>query len=449
MENNNMNAAYESKLKSSAILRMIIIAGLTLVLLIPTLFIHFLISERASRRVTAGSEISLSWGGAQTIAGPILTIPYKVYSKNPQGDASFSLHYAYFLPSDLEIQGSVVPEIRYRGIYEVALYSANLLVSGQFSKPDFTGLRIPSENVLFEDAFVTFGISDLRGIREKPMIAWNDIQYPSEPTSPAADAKIPEIKFNPRFEQDRTSHRFSFRLNLNGSTELRFVPVGEITDVILESPWGNPGFVGSFLPHTRQIQSDSFSAEWKVVNLNRNIPQSWTGNRPAFQESSFGVSIRLPVDEYQKTERSVKYALLFIALTFVSFFLSELTMKTVFHPVQYALIGFALIIFYVLLLSLSEHMKFNVSYIIASLSVISLISAYAFWISRKKSMAIVIFAVLTALYVFLFVTLQLQDFALLLGSIGLFLVLLVIMYLTRAIDWYSLHQSEPYERNSP
>ena len=420
---------------------MLIVAALTLLLLVPTVFVQSLISERSSRRDSTTVEVSQSWGGAQTLIGPILSIPFKEFSKDEKGVVSFSTRYAHFLPNNLLIKGSLKPEIRYRGIYEVALYSSEFVIEGQFSSPDLSKLRINSENAFWDDAFITFGISDLKGVRDTINLQWNAVRYSSEPGVLSDDVLAAGVTFKPRIDKSQGSYAFSFPLALNGSSEIRFVPMGEVTEVVLDSPWGNPSFVGSFLPHTRTISADDFHSEWKVLNLNRNFPQAWVGSRYSFIESSFGTSLYLPVDQYQKTDRSVKYALLFIALTFVSFFLSEIIAKTAFHPIQYTLVGFALILFYVLLLSLSEHIGFNLAYLIGSIGVVLLVTVYAFWISAKRQIASVIFLVLVALFSFLFVTLQLQDFSLLLGSIGLFIVLFIVMYLTRKIDWFSINRS--------
>lgn len=431
----------ESRLKSSIILRMFIIAGLTLLLLIPAVFVESLISERKSRRDSAMTEVSQSWGGSQTLIGPVLSIPFKEYSKDEKGVSSFVVRYAHFLPSRLLVRGTVVPEIRYRGIYEVVLYNAQCMIEGQFASPDMNTLRISPDNVLWNDGFITFGISDLKGIRDTISLRWNAVLHPSMPGVLCDDVVEAGITFRPHIERGQSSYQFSFPLSINGSSEIRFVPVGEMTEVILDSPWGNPSFVGSFLPYRRTINPDSFQAEWKVFNLNRNFPQAWIGGRYKALESSFGTNLYFPVDQYQKASRTVKYALLFIALTFVSFFLSELIVKTAFHPIQYILIGLALILFCVLLLSLSEHTGFNLAYLISSAGTISLVTIYAYWISPKRQVSLVILFVLAALYGFLYFTLQLQDYALLLGSIGLFVVLCVIMYLTRRIDWFSLNRS--------
>jgi inner membrane protein len=248
------------------------------------------------------------------------------------------------------------------------------------------------------------------------------------------------ITFKTPIENPAAKQPFSLHLNLNGSSEIRFTPVGEVTQVAMESPWSNPSFVGNFLPESRDISTDAFRAEWKVLNLNRNFPQAWVGGKYKVIESAFGVRLFLPVDEYQKTSRTVKYAILFIALTFVSFFLSEVIAKVALHPIQYTLIGFALIVFYVLLLSISEHVAFNIAYAISSAAVIALVTAYSRWITSSNRIAIAISGVLVLLYTFLFVTLQLQDYAMLLGSVGLFLSVLLVMYLTRRVDWFALNK---------
>lgn len=431
----------ESKLKSSIILRMFIVAVLSLLLLIPAEFVPSLISERSSRQDSAKSEVSQSWGGIQTLTGPVLSIPFKDFSKDEKGVVSHAIRYAHFLPNTLRIEGSLKPEMRYRGIYKVPLYSAQFVVEGQFAQPDVSTLRIDPENVLWSDAFVTFGITDLKGVRDTINLQWNTSRFSSEPGVLSDDILEAGVTFKPRLEETQGSYAFSFSLSLNGSSEIRFIPMGEVTEVALDSPWGNPSFIGSFLPHTRNVTAESFHAEWRVLNLNRNFPQAWIGGRYDVAGSSFGASLYLPVDQYQKTERSVKYVLLFIALTFASFFLSEIIARVAFHPIQYALVGVALILFYVLLLSLSEHIGFDLAYLVGSIGIVFLITLYTFWTSASRKITSVIFLVLAALYGFLFITLQLQDYALLLGSVGLFVVLFIVMYLTRKIDWFSISRS--------
>jgi inner membrane protein len=206
----------------------------------------------------------------------------------------------------------------------------------------------------------------------------------------------------------------------------------------MSSKWRSPSFTGNFLPEKREITSDGFRAEWSVSQLNRNFPQSWSGETYAIDNSAFGVKLYSPVDQYQKVTRAVKYAILFIVLTFMAFFLTEIFTGVLIHPIQYTLIGLAIILFYVILLSLSEHIPFLSSYAIASAGVIFLISAYAKSVLKGKRSAVIIGTILLGLYLFLYVTLQLEDFALLLGSVGLFAILAVVMYLTRRINWFDI-----------
>jgi len=425
---------------------MIIIAALTLMLLVPTLFIELLVSDRQHNRDSAIAEVSQSWGGNQTLTGPILTVPYRDFAENRKDPSAFTLRYVHFLPSKLLIRSTLNPEIRYRGIYEVGLYNARVGLEGEFPPLALDKFGMNPENILWHDAFITFGISDLKGIRDTVSFRLNQTSFSSEPGVVTNDVVDRGITFKMPIEMPATKQTFSLQLNLNGSSEIRFTPVGEVTQVAMDSPWSNPSFVGNYLPESREISANAFRAQWKVLNLNRNFPQVWVGNKYKVSESSFGVRLFLPVDEYQKTSRTVKYAILFIALTFVSFFLSEVIARVILHPIQYALIGFALVAFYVLLLSISEHVAFNTAYLISSAAVIALVTAYSRWITSSNHISVTIAGVLVLLYSFLFVTLQLEDYALLLGSIGLFLILLFVMYLTRKVDWFALNKLSASEQ---
>ncbi|MCI0707609.1 MAG: cell envelope integrity protein CreD [Ignavibacteriae bacterium] len=427
----------ESRLKNAIVLRMVIVGCLSLILLIPTIFIDSLIDERQERRQSATTEVSQGWGGAQTLVGPIITVPYKTYYKNDKGDMLHSINHAHFLPSELNIRAAVQPEIRYRGIYEVALYQGQFLVEGKFDNIDFERFGVAPENVVWRDAIVSFGVSDLKGIRDTVVLKWNQRSYPLTPGVIADGLMKSGMTFRPLVQASLSEMSFSLPVNLNGTAEISFVPVGEITHVFMGSSWSDPSFVGGFLPTVREVGANGFKAEWKVLSLNRNFPQAWVGDGHNLQESSFGTRLLLPVDHYRKSERTVKYALLFIALTFASLFLSEMMTKTAIHPIQYTLIGFALILFYLLLLSLSEHIGFDTAYGVSALLVIGLISFYTKWITAKARVAVVVFFVLMVLYLFLYVTLQLQDYALLFGTLGLLLTLFLIMYITRHVDWFS------------
>jgi len=433
------------KLKNSVGLRLIIIGVLSLVLLIPAVMIQGLISEREQRRDGAVFEVSYKWGRSQVIAGPILTVPYKKLVKDEKDKLVAVIEYAHFLPEQLAINAELLPEIRYRGIYEVILYNSKLQVRGNFAPLDFTQFSIVAEDILWKDAFLALGLSDLKGIRDVVKIKLNDAEWVANPGVESKDVLEIGISVKPKLSTPGERHDFAIYLDLNGSGEISFVPVGKETNVKVSSQWGNPSFIGEFLPVERQVQSNQFNAAWKVLHLNRNYPQQWLGSQHKIAESSFGVKLLLPIDEYQKTMRTAKYAIMFIALTFLTFFLTEVLNKKVIHPIQYILIGLALILFYTLLLSFSEHVKFNSAYLLSSLAIIALVTAYTKSVLSNNLATAIIAGVLIILYGFLYIILQLQDYALLLGSLGLFIILAIVMYVTRKIDWFAIGKltSEP------
>ena len=231
---------------------------------------------------------------------------------------------------------------------------------------------------------------------------------------------------------------FQMNLDINGSLRLAFVPVGKTTTIELASTWNSPSFDGAFLPTSREVSTDGFKAQWKVLHLNRNYPQQWKGSQYDLNPSAFGVKLYIPADAYQKTMRTAKYALMFIAFTFLAFFFSEAKNRIRIHPFQYLLIGLALIIFYTLLLSIAEHLSFDAGYAIAGAATIGLVAAYAKAVLHSGRFATMVGGILAILYIYLYILMQVEDYALLLGSIGLFIILAGIMYLTRKIDWYRL-----------
>ena len=242
--------------------------------------------------------------------------------------------------------------------------------------------------------------------------------------------------------KDSSTYQFKLSLNLKGSQLLYFTPVGKVTDINLSSDWPNPSFNGAFLPDKREISEKGFKANWNILHLNRNFPQIWTGSQHTISKSSFGIDLILPVDNYQKSYRSIRYAILFIGFTFLVFFFIEVLNKVFIHPVQYILVGVALIVFYTLLLSFSEHMKYNLAFIISALSTLLLIAGYVKAILKSSQLSLLISGILTVLYTFIFVIIQLQDYALLIGSIGIFIILGLVMYFSRKIDWYNLSLEE-------
>lgn len=410
--------------------------------------IESLIHEREMTQRTAIREVSSKWGEEQTLTGPIVTIPYYRYIKQiSKKDSTEKIvqikEHAHFLPNNLDNKGRISPEKRYRGIYEIVVYNSKLDFSGSFDNLSFKDLDVPVKNILFDKALISIGISDLRGIEEQINLTWNNDSLSFNPGTVTNDVLSTGINSRIPLENiDSSSYNFSFSLDLKGSQTLYFVPVGKVTNVEMNSAWNNPSFNGAFLPDSREINESGFTASWNVLHLNRNFPQSWIGNEHRISASSFGVDLLLPVDNYQKSIRSIKYAILFIALTFMVFFFVEILNKVFIHPIQYILVGLALIIFYTLLLSFSEHMKYNVSFIVAALSTLALIGGYVKAILKSMHLTILVSSVLLILYAFIFVIIQLQDYSLLIGSIGLFIILGLVMYFSRKIDWYNINMDK-------
>jgi len=442
--------------RSSVSLKLISIGILILILLIPSSMLSSLIYERQSVRDSAIDEVSSKWGNSQVIGGPVISVPYRTVSTDANGKANYGISYAHFLPDLIDISGTVKPEKRYRGIYVVVLYNTVLKVSGKFSNLDFDNLGIARENFMLDDAVLSIGLSDMKGIRESIDIRMNDTTYSCNPGIVTNDIFSSGISI-PLDLTNQKGFDFAFDMNINGSTHLGFLPFGKETNVSLTSSWGHPSFEGSFLPDERTVNDSGFSATWKVLQLNRNYPQSGLGafignggleqiNNNAEAEyspaSSFGVKLLLPIDEYQKTMRSAKYNLMFIFLTFLAFFFVEVINKKRIHPIQYLLVGFAICLFYVLLLSLSEHINFDRAYLAGSIVVLALIAFYCKSIFKNNFLTALITVILAVLYGFFYSLLQLEDYALLMGSFGLLIILAVIMYLTRNIDWYNINKSE-------
>ena len=428
-------------LKKSVGARLVIMAVIAGMLLIPSSMISRIINERESRRNEAVAEVVSKWAGKQTVCGPVLTVPYSTKSRDSSGKyVAGSDGNIQILPESLHVSGIVNPEIRYRGIYEVVVYGAKIKMNGTFNKPDLRSLNIEESAVKWKDASLTLGISDLKGIKEPIRIDFNAGPYMA---SPGTMTPVVESGVSTAVPVDaaRETQEFRTEIMLDGSEELNFVPVGKETIVDLKSGWENPSFIGGFLPLSREIHKDGFAAIWKVFNLNRKFPQVWIFGKYDLSESAFGVGLCLPVDGYQTATRTNKYALLFIVLTFLAFFLAEISGKRPIHPLQYLLIGAAQVLFYILLLSLTEHMAFAWAYLISSVALVSLVSLYSISVLKNRKSTSIISVLLALLYLYLYIVLQMQDYALLLGSIGLFGILGGVMFITRHIDWFALFSS--------
>lgn len=428
-----------SRIGRSVTFKLMVVCVLILVLLAPVSMVKSLIREREWRQKRVVGEINAKWGRTQTVAGPILSIPYRQIIEYEKGKKSTVTRYFHVLPDALRVQGSVVPQVRYRGIYQAVLYQTHMVIEGRFPHPIVEKTRIPRENIFWDAAFLSLGITDMRGIRESIEGVFGGQKLAMEPGMETADVFAAGVSAPVALNQTTQGYDFRFVIDLNGSQQLSFVPVGRTSSVSMRSPWPDPSFTGAFLPVERTISPEGFTARWNVLHLNRNYPQSWTGSGHKLDESAFGVRLFSPVDIYQKSMRTAKYALMFIVFAFMAFFLSEVIHRLRVHPVQYLLVGLAIIIFYTLLLSVSEHTSFGIAYLAASSAVLGLITAYAASILRSTAVTAMVGGILTVLYGYLYILLQLEDYALLMGSIGLFVVLALVMFMTRKIDWYGLH----------
>ncbi|MBD3748472.1 MAG: cell envelope integrity protein CreD [Sphingobacteriales bacterium] len=441
----------------SVILKVLLIGFLTLILFIPNFWIQNLISERQNRQTEIEKDIANEWSGKQLIQGPVLVIPYRktVLEKSEDNDktpiareAQIGIH---ILPESLNIKAHVKPTKLHRGIFESVVYQSKIDVSGSFSALDLKKSGINPQRLNWNKVKIVIGISDLKGLKNNPQIKLADSIFEVEPDFNSEDlfdnnlvatADLSSIK--------STKLNFSFSLDLKGSDALKFLHLGKSTRVHVAGNWPDPSFIGRYLPDERAFKNNQFSAEWLLSYYNRPYPQQWEGdkiitpkkdkNNPDLSsekadDNTFGVKFLVPVNQYQKTMRTAKYAILIIMLTFISLFFMEFLQKRKIQLLQYILISAAMIVYYTLLLSFSERVGFNAAYLIASVSTILLIGSFIKASLKSIKPALIFAAILSIFYGFIFVIIQLQDLALLSGSIALFVVVAVLMYLSAKIDW--------------
>lgn len=423
-----------SKVKQSISLKLLIVLILSLLLLIPSTMVIFLIDGREETKTEAINEITSKWGKEQTITGPVLVIPYETISSP---NSLSAIKYFHILPNELKIDGKLIPTEKHRGIYKVILYSSDIKITGSYKPEDFTDMPDTYEKIYWEDAKLVMGISDIKGLSSILTLNWNGISYKFLPG--ADKCSMFESGLNSRIPLDpKSEYKFSLDMQINGSEAIYFTPVGNSSTITLTSNWNTPSFDGSTLPSPSQVNDSGFSATWKSIELNRNFPQKlfYDGYLSNIDYQKSGVKLLLPIDTYQKSTRSVKYAFLFIILTFLIIFFSEITGKNRVHPVQYLITGLALVVFYSLLIALAEHISFNYAYLVSSIVIISMISFYMQSIFKRIKTTVVVFILLLLLYSYLFTILQIADYALLLGNIGLVIILGLVMFYSKKVDWY-------------
>jgi len=421
--------------KESITLRIILIAAITIILLIPLFMIQSLIDDRQSYRNEAVREISKGWAGNQTVSGPVLTINYTKDIKDKDGKILTSGSRIIILPENLSYDVEIFPEKRYRGIYEVILYRAKIIMNGKFNTSE---INKTIDSKIIEGAYVSFNLSDLRGMQKESKLKWNDSDYNLTAGLHSQNVLKNGFSSDIPIELNKNEYSFNIDLMINGLDNLEFLPIGRTTNVEIRSTWDTPSFAGAFIPSERKIDENGFTASWIINSFNRPFPQQWNDEYHDVFSYAFGVNLLVPVDQYQMTMRSSKYGLMIIVLTFLSFFMIELFGKTAIHPIQYLLVGLALVIFYSLLLAISEYFSFDVSYIIASMSVILLISIYITSVYKSIKIGTIIFFALIVFYGFMYTILLLQDYSLLIGNIALFGLLASVMMLTRKLNWFDV-----------
>ena len=438
--------SFPGRFMRSLVGKIIILGFIILLLMIPYFMAVGLRRDRMNRSRNAEREVSEKWGGKQLIAAPVLAIGVqtvrKVKRNGNAGQVEYTRSTWHVLPENLSVESSIVPEIRFRGIYQVMLYKAKIRIKAKFA--DLPG-SLPGECKIDEagQTEILFRLSDVKGIQKL------EGKIDGKGVKPLA-GKV--ISFPAAWKKEAKTLEFSAELDLNGCRDLLFLPIGKNFSLSMDSPWPHPSFSGGFLPRERQISEKGFHAEWTVSELNSAFPQSWIGNLNTalpvdndYMSSSkaLGVSLVQPAGVYQQVERVSDYAFLLIAIVLVAFLIGESVTKIWIHPIQYFFAGLALVMFYVLLLALAEHMPFNLSYLLSTLIISGMTVLYCRMIfAEKRSAALLLGGVMLLAYLLIFVLIRLEDYALLAGS-GVLLVLLgVLMRVTGNMNKRELTQAQ-------
>lgn len=423
-----------TQIQESVAAKLFLIGFLTLLLILPSSWIQMLISERQQRQDEATTEIAEKWSGSQLIESPVIQLPY-VKDKEKK-----TMTTIYLLPEDLHISSQISPEILHRGIFDAVVYNTNVKVEGKFSNLELEKSGIDPDRIQWDKVKIICGVSDFKGLINNPAIKIEGESYEAEPDFATDNLFSNSLGIQLNLSNTKnTAITFNYDIDLRGSGELNFMHLGKNTRVDVKGNWNNPSFDGNYLPEKRTISKEGFTGSWKMSNFNRPFPQQWQDHNAALAQqnkakATFGVKFLLPVDQYQKTMRSAKYAILIILLSFVSLFFIELLNKTRVNLLQYVLIGAAMIIYYCLLLSFTEQVGFAIAYLIASLATITLISVFISAFLKNRKAALSFAAILSIFYAFIYVIIQLQDLALLFGSIGLFITIACLMYFSVKIN---------------
>ena len=442
-------------------IKLLIIGFIVVILMIPAIWITILIHERNERKQSVIEEIASKWGGSQIVSGPFISVPYGEAQQTSTSDGKTETiqvkKYLHIAPDSLTIGGKIKAVSHRRGIFDVTGYQADLDLLAVFPAVAIDAPAYKDLPLRWDEALVSFGLEDQRGMKELSgelngqALLFNraenllsitrvpesteskDAQYNTRDTRQIDFKLAAAVPADPR----ATEIRLRLRMDISGTQQLNFSSSAMKEVVSLEGDWKSPSFIGDMLPESRTVDSKGFKASWQTNDLSSGIKKLWSSDEPMLQLSSLGVNFLVMVDSYQQTTRALKYSVLFLVLTFMIFFFAEVMSRQQIHPIQYLMVGCGLLIFYLLLLSISEHIAFGWAYLIAATGVVLQVSLYCHSILRTRSFALKVGALLIFLYGFLYLLLRLQDSALLIGSISLFILLSVAMYIIRNIKWYS------------
>jgi inner membrane protein len=443
----NKNGKFSTWLRTSITARMLVVGVLLLILLVPLQFVKELIYERGARQTEVIREINEKWGNEVILSGPILKVPYKTYkttelynseTKKYEKKTETTVKTAYVFPDQLDITSAIHTKESNRAIYKSVVYTADIVVRGAFPKIDLSEKDVKPADILWEKATVVIQTTNIKGIRSSMEVLLDGLPMAMNPKFTKDYLNTIQSEVIPDFEVMAAKKMpFSFDVKINGSERLQFIPIGKETKVAMTSNWHSPSFNGNYLPMNqgKEISKDGFTAQWEVYQINRQFEQIFYGALPDLSRFAFGANLIIPVDEYQKSERTAKYGFLVIGLTLLVFLMIQIGSKIYIHPFQYVMVGLALVMFYTLLISISEHSSFLKAYIIAASAVLLLITVYSRFIFKGWKFPALIAFSLASIYGFIYVIIQLENYALLVGSIGLFIILGIVMFASRKIDW--------------
>jgi inner membrane protein len=425
---------------------------LVLLLLIPLNMIRTLVVERRNTASSAESDIMEAWGNQLIAAGPIVTIPgiktEEIRTRTEKdGEKIETVKNPFTLvisPEKLNINAAFRTEIRKRGIFSVPLFSGTLGLSGGFDLSLAGSELLPNEEIFLDQAELIISLSSQKGIRKINTSTWNNEEIFFKPGNRGyslftyAHNKSTDGIYATLSGFENNKAVFTISIDIQGGQYIRFLPIGQDTHVDISADWGSPSFQGAYLPGSSTISDADFSASWDVNYLSRQIPLFFKnyGGEYDYTNSLFGVNFFRSIDTYALNNRAVKYAILFLIVPFLTLFLLEIFSGKRIHPVPYLLSGIGNAVFYLLLLSLSEQLPFYTAYLIAALAVTVMMTLYSRSLLPSWNKSWYMGLTVTVSYVLLYAVLNAESYALLIGSLGTFAVVALIMFLTRKLDWY-------------